>query len=146
MYETVIVLPTFNVAHTHRQCCATPIESAGKMLGTSEGSFYLLSKLWKKSPQTGFSGHGHEHFLYKAELRMYTLCSLKAQICSFEPLTPIRSKNRDNCSPNQICLQFATPRGVGLVVLPLRFALAVLAHSNSGDSSGASVFWRVSSS
>ena len=36
------------------------------MLGTSEGSFYLLSKLWKKSPQTGFSGHGHEHFFVQS--------------------------------------------------------------------------------
>ena len=45
------------------------------MLGTSEGSFYLLSKLWKKSPQTGFSGHGHEHFFVQSRAEEWTLRS-----------------------------------------------------------------------
>ena len=39
------------------------------MLGTSEGSFYLLSKLWKKSPQKrDFLNMDMSIFLYKVEL------------------------------------------------------------------------------
>ena len=40
------------------------------MLGTSEGTFCPLSKLWCKSPQTEFFGPEHERFLYKVELRL----------------------------------------------------------------------------
>ena len=39
------------------------------MLGTSEGTFCPLSKLWCKSPQTEFFGPDRERFLYKVELR-----------------------------------------------------------------------------
>ena len=41
----------------------------------SEGSFYTLSKLWKKLPQTEFSGRGLERFLYKVELRSGALAA-----------------------------------------------------------------------
>ena len=39
------------------------------MLGTSEGTFCPLSKLWCKSLQTEFFGPERERFLYKVELR-----------------------------------------------------------------------------
>ena len=39
-----------------------PTDSDGKMLGTSEGSFCSLSKLWYKSPQTEFPGRGYDRF------------------------------------------------------------------------------------
>ena len=38
------------------------------MLGSSEGTFCSLSKLWCKSPQTEFFGPERERFLYKVEL------------------------------------------------------------------------------
>ena len=38
------------------------------MLGTSDGTFCPLSKLWCKSPQTEFFGLERERFLYKVEL------------------------------------------------------------------------------
>ena len=53
------------------------------MLGTSEGSFYLLSKLWKKSPQTGLSGHGHEHFFVQSRAQEE---ALKKQLTDHPPL------------------------------------------------------------
>ena len=53
-YDKVVVLPSV---------------SDGKMLGTSEGTFYPLSRLWCKSPQTEFFGPKHERFLYKVELK-----------------------------------------------------------------------------
>ena len=49
------------------------------MLGTSEGSFYLLSKLWKKSPQTGFYGHGHEHFFVQSRAKRRDSQGLRAE-------------------------------------------------------------------
>ena len=40
------------------------------MLGTSEGTFCPLSKLWCKSPQTESFGPERKRFLYKVELRI----------------------------------------------------------------------------
>ena len=39
------------------------------MLGTSDGTFCPLSKLWCKSPQTEFFEPERERFLYNVELR-----------------------------------------------------------------------------